>query len=469
MKQRSASIIVSAGVLISALSVPAEAAEQVGVSAAVRGNVELIQPGETRQASSGAPVHFQEKILSATDSGMQLMLFDKTTLTVGPESEIVIDEMVYDPSGGNSSLAVTVAKGAFRYLSGEIAKQNPERVSIKTPMGVIGVRGTNLFATQTNGQWFFGLLGPGPGNNTGDKPGGFVFKNPQGDTAVRRPGYGFLVAPGEAPGTVGPIPPEIFAQFSSSMTKSAGKKANGDANGDGGQKGDGDGDGKGGSSLAASEKQSGQKQAVTRIAAISVKTTQTVQKELTKISSTSTQSNISNTVIIPAGTYIPLTYSEVRSYSGSATYSSSSNPIVLGSSPNFSTLTPAAISNAASKLQSLYNANGAIGSYAFDATANFTARTISGSFYDITASHADIQNLSGASLSFTHSWANENGTHIAAFDPYAYSVPGSGQNLDAGVAFIKSTANKPKIGHVLMITDSNWNDKAFGAGIISAH
>ena len=73
---------------------------------------------------------------------------DDTKVQISDNSRLVIDDFVYDPkakSGGK--LAVKVALGTVRYASGQIAKANPQNVSVNTPSATIGVRGTDFTAT----------------------------------------------------------------------------------------------------------------------------------------------------------------------------------------------------------------------------------------------------------------------------------------------------------------------------------
>ncbi len=454
-----------------AYSPNAHAAEQIGVSAAVRGNVELIQQGQTpRKASSGIPVYFEEQIISGVDSGMQLMLLDKTTFTVGPDSQIVIDEMVYDPSGDNSSLAVSVAQGAFRYLSGEIGKRNPQNVTINTPNGSIGIRGTNLFATQTNGNWFFGLLGPGPGNNSGDKPGGFVFKNAQGETSVSRPGYGFAVETGGAPGSVGPIPPEIYAKFNEAVSKqgkSDDDNGNGGDNGDGGNGGGGNGEGK--QTLAGAEGQSGQAKAVTKIAAATQRVAQTVQSAVAEISTATATAAISSFKL--------LTYAEVRGFSGSANYSVTGGKLYANP---YNCNCDTAINS--EQLQAEYAhyvakkiANEAsVGSYNFSVTADFTARTITGGWTNINVNGSalggnsivseNLDLLSGSTASATFDYSALSGN----FDPTTISrasTADSNYYLEGGMVFLDGAA-KPNLGEGLFIATAGVGDVVGGIELI---
>jgi hypothetical protein len=71
-----------------AVALLALAAEQAGVSAAVRGDVALnrLQVAVGRQVVSGEPILLQDAIRSGTRSGMQILLLDETVFTIGPRA-----------------------------------------------------------------------------------------------------------------------------------------------------------------------------------------------------------------------------------------------------------------------------------------------------------------------------------------------------------------------------------------------
>jgi hypothetical protein len=67
-------------------------------------------------------------------------------VSLGPDTEVTIDEYLFAPANGELKLAASLAKGTLQYISGVIAKLRPEAVSVKTPTGIIGVRGTRFLA-----------------------------------------------------------------------------------------------------------------------------------------------------------------------------------------------------------------------------------------------------------------------------------------------------------------------------------
>lgn len=80
-------------------------------------------------------------------SKAQLSFEDKTTVKITEQSKLVIDDFVYDPNKGTGKLAMRVAMGTARYASGQIAKNNPQQVAVRTPTATIAVRGTDFSMT----------------------------------------------------------------------------------------------------------------------------------------------------------------------------------------------------------------------------------------------------------------------------------------------------------------------------------
>jgi len=73
---------------------------------------------------------------------------DDTKLRVTENSRVVIDDFVFDPKSSDAGkLAVKVGMGTVRYASGQIAKNNPQRVAINTPTATVAVRGTDFTMT----------------------------------------------------------------------------------------------------------------------------------------------------------------------------------------------------------------------------------------------------------------------------------------------------------------------------------
>ena len=73
---------------------------------------------------------------------------DDTKVRVNENSRLLIDDFVFDPKASDAGkLAMKVGAGTVRYASGQIAKNNPQKVAITTPTATIAVRGTDFNMT----------------------------------------------------------------------------------------------------------------------------------------------------------------------------------------------------------------------------------------------------------------------------------------------------------------------------------
>src|SRR5271163_1658332 len=126
---------------IGGLSWPALAdPETVGIAAEVNPDATSQAPNDTqRQLLVGHDVIRNEKINTQGAGQAQLLFTDQSTLTVARNSEVVIDEFVYDPQKQAGNLTATLTTGVFRYVGGKISKEKD--VTFYTPTGAVSVRG----------------------------------------------------------------------------------------------------------------------------------------------------------------------------------------------------------------------------------------------------------------------------------------------------------------------------------------
>ncbi len=192
----------------------------------MRGDVQLAsgQVGAAirqRPAKSGEQIFLGDRIASGSNSGMQVLLLDETTFTVGADSQVTIDEFVYDPRSGNGKVAASIGKGVFRFVSGKVAQNEPRNMTVRTPVAVIGVRGTAVWGDIGEDRAIIALAGPGKENNSGDKPGGIDVTSPEGTVKADRPGFGAEVIRGLPPRVI-PIPPETAQRVLGALTRRSG-------------------------------------------------------------------------------------------------------------------------------------------------------------------------------------------------------------------------------------------------------
>ena len=120
--------------------------ETVGTAAAVRPTSTGTPPGgSARTLEIGTGIVSKERIQTSGGGSLQVMFNDKTTLTVGPNSNLVIDEFVYSPNAGGGRFAASLTKGALRFVGGQIS--HTTGATINTPVASLGIRGGAAFVT----------------------------------------------------------------------------------------------------------------------------------------------------------------------------------------------------------------------------------------------------------------------------------------------------------------------------------
>src|SRR6195952_1462308 len=107
--------------LVSALGIAPAAAQQVGTAAAVNPASIAKAPGSgLRTLTIGASVVHNERIQTTGSGSVQLLFLDKTSMSIGPNSDVTIDEYVFDPNANTGKMAVTVGKGLMRFVGGQV-------------------------------------------------------------------------------------------------------------------------------------------------------------------------------------------------------------------------------------------------------------------------------------------------------------------------------------------------------------
>ena len=74
-------------------------------------------------------------------------MLDGSFINLGELADMLIKELVYDPIKKDGFMDLEVAVGAFRIVSGSIAKLGPDLMQLKIPVATIGIRGTGLVGT----------------------------------------------------------------------------------------------------------------------------------------------------------------------------------------------------------------------------------------------------------------------------------------------------------------------------------
>ena len=88
---------------------------------------------------------FQGDVISTAGGGkLEIVFADGTNFQIGGEARISLDQFSFDSSTSTGLQVLSILSGAFSYVSGLVAKDDPTNVTLQTPIGEIGIRGTKV-------------------------------------------------------------------------------------------------------------------------------------------------------------------------------------------------------------------------------------------------------------------------------------------------------------------------------------
>lgn len=193
----------------------------VGVISAAVGE---IYNQNNKKLKSGDKIYFGDSIIVKDKSNSQILLLDETVMSVGSNSEIKIDEFIYDPKTKDGKILSQIKSGSMKVLTGGVSEKNPANLEIKVPAGTIGTRGTEFQATvdATNSESKILLIGPGPDNSLGLRPGAIEVENNFGKVLLDKPFLFTQMSATTAPQVPIPVPQNELKQFQQRLeTKAA--------------------------------------------------------------------------------------------------------------------------------------------------------------------------------------------------------------------------------------------------------
>jgi len=125
------------------------AAEAKGLVVASRGTVIASGSADSRELKQGDEIFVDDEIMTGPKSFAVVQFLDGAKVTIKPDSELIIEDYVYNGNSGDKA-TLSLVSGGLRVITGAMAKSNPENYKLKTPVALMGVRGTE-FAIQLCG------------------------------------------------------------------------------------------------------------------------------------------------------------------------------------------------------------------------------------------------------------------------------------------------------------------------------
>ena len=143
---------------------------EIGSISELRGNGEVVRQGSTDKLLAEMALDiFSYDDVRTGNGRIAIEFLDSSVVRLTEHSKIVIDDFVYDADPNKSKLALNMASGTARFITGRLAGIKKENIFIKTPSATIGIRGTDFTTTVDElGRSLVILLPDAMGNASGE-------------------------------------------------------------------------------------------------------------------------------------------------------------------------------------------------------------------------------------------------------------------------------------------------------------
>ena len=194
------------------------ASERIGTIGIVIGQADVVNRNIDLKIKEN--IYFGDVIRTGAQTNLQILFEDETVFTIGENTEIVINEFIYDPNQNNelNKISAEVMQGSLKVVTGLISKENPENLLITLPTGVLATRGTEVQALVKPGQNdVVVLLGPGPNNAAGERAGSVEVSNNQGSVFMDQQFSFTSIVLNQPPSLPQPAPVALIQEINQSL------------------------------------------------------------------------------------------------------------------------------------------------------------------------------------------------------------------------------------------------------------
>jgi hypothetical protein len=129
--------------LASCFAISAMAAD-IGQIKISKGSVTVERNAQSVPGVVGTRLQASDIITTGADGSVGITMSDDSLLSAGPNSALSLDRFAFDSTTHRGQFDASLRKGSLSVISGRIAKQSPDAMTLHTPSAILGVRGTEF-------------------------------------------------------------------------------------------------------------------------------------------------------------------------------------------------------------------------------------------------------------------------------------------------------------------------------------
>jgi hypothetical protein len=137
--------------LLATLSARAAEEAAIGQIKSASGEVTVLRGGVSQKVATGDRVFQADVLATGPDGSVGITFADNSMMSLGPDSRLSLDQFVFDTTTHEGVFDSSLSSGTLAVKSGQIVKQTPEAMKIRTPGALLGVRGTEFVVRADGG------------------------------------------------------------------------------------------------------------------------------------------------------------------------------------------------------------------------------------------------------------------------------------------------------------------------------
>ena len=134
--------------ILNLLLIGSVSADSIGSIVEQSGSAQLKRQQEEIVVTAAYLPEIELNDVAETANGkLKIQFLDNAQLDIKEHSEVLIDEIYYDPDPSLSKMSMKFTMGTARFASGSLGLVNKANIDIQTPTATIGIRGTDFTTT----------------------------------------------------------------------------------------------------------------------------------------------------------------------------------------------------------------------------------------------------------------------------------------------------------------------------------
>lgn len=135
-------LLSAAVALLVAAPVAANDIAQIKIST---GTVMIDRGTQRILGAPGMKLQESDVVRTGIDGSVGITFHDNTLMSAGPNTVLALDRFAFNTTTHEGRLSTSVRNGTLSVISGKIAKQSPDAMTVRTPAAILGARGTEFF------------------------------------------------------------------------------------------------------------------------------------------------------------------------------------------------------------------------------------------------------------------------------------------------------------------------------------